>query len=128
MPHASSGWGGAPLESMYRLAGWKELAERVRPTQRAARGEAVGGEGAEEGEDGEPEEGEDEASEGDASTKKGKDNFGMNRASPTRRQAPGSAMETCCFGCGAVLRAVQQLPGRRLRHEPCQARALRVGE
>jgi hypothetical protein len=69
------------LEGMYRLAGWKELAERVRPTQRAARGEEVGGEGTEEGEDvpeddeeedGEPEEGEDEASEGDASTEKGK--------------------------------------------------------
>jgi hypothetical protein len=32
------------LEGMYRLAGWRELADRVRPTQRALRGEDAGAE------------------------------------------------------------------------------------
>lgn len=32
------------LEGMYRLAGWRELADRVRPTQRALRGEDTGAE------------------------------------------------------------------------------------
>lgn len=34
----------ATLEGLYRQAGWKELAEKVRPTQRKLRGEDAGGE------------------------------------------------------------------------------------
>jgi len=32
----------ATLEGLYRLAGWRELADRIRPTQRAVRGEDSG--------------------------------------------------------------------------------------
>jgi len=32
------------LEGMYRLVGWRELADRVRPTQRTLRGEDAGAE------------------------------------------------------------------------------------
>lgn len=42
----------AALEGLYRLAGWKELADRVRPTQRTIRGEDAGEEIEEGGEGG----------------------------------------------------------------------------